>query len=80
MTAWVALVVGGSSLNDNELGVGAAFLVDGIIYALVGCVAGVQFVRNCCRYRPWTAQKMIHFLMFVATLGKLVICSCVALY
>ncbi|KAG1700162.1 hypothetical protein DVH05_011971 [Phytophthora capsici] len=60
----------GSGSRDEELGVGAAFLVDGIVYALVGGAAGVQFVRNCCRYRPWTVQKMIHLLMFFATLVR----------
>ena len=77
MTAKVSLLVGdcgnGSSSNNEEIGVGAAFLVDGIVYALVGCIAGFQLVRNCCRYRPWTVQKMIHLLMFFATLGKLLI-------
>ncbi|KAK1948020.1 Tobamovirus multiplication protein 3 [Phytophthora citrophthora] len=60
----------GSGSRDEELGVGAAFLVDGIVYALVGGAAGVQLVRNCCRYRPWTVQKMIHLLMFFATLVR----------
>lgn len=76
---WVSLLVGGSgngsSSRDEELGVGAAFLVDGIVYALVGGAAGVQLVRNCCRYRPWTVQKMIHLLMFLATFGKILLCS-----
>ncbi|CAI5704782.1 unnamed protein product [Peronospora effusa] len=70
MTAWVSRVVDGSGLTDEERRVRAAFLVDGIVYALVGCIAGVQFVRNCCRYRPWTVQKMIHVLMFFATLVR----------
>ncbi|POM66632.1 Tobamovirus multiplication protein 3-like [Phytophthora palmivora] len=60
----------GNGSRDEELGVGAAFLVDGIVYALVGGAAGVQLVRNCCRYRPWTVQKMIHLLMFFAALVR----------
>ncbi|KAG3114711.1 hypothetical protein PI124_g6501 [Phytophthora idaei] len=72
--AWVSPLVSGSDngsgSRDEQLGVGAAFLVDGIVYALVGGAAGVQLVRNCCRYRPWTVQKMIHLLMFFATLVR----------
>ncbi|RLN89233.1 hypothetical protein BBJ28_00002618 [Nothophytophthora sp. Chile5] len=66
------LMASGSGSADEELGVGAAFLVDAIVYALVGVAAAVQLVRNCCRYRPWTVQKMIHLLMFFATLGTVI--------
>ncbi|KAF4321098.1 hypothetical protein BBO99_00002138 [Phytophthora kernoviae] len=55
---------------DEELGVGSAFLVDGMVYALVAVITAVQFARNCCRYRPWTVQKMIHLLMFFATVVR----------
>lgn len=55
--------------EGEAIGVGAAFLVDGFAYALVAVAAAVQLVRNCCRYRPWTVQKMIHLLMFSATLS-----------
>lgn len=54
--------------EEEPVGVGAAFLVDAFVYALVALVAAVQLARNCCRYRPWTAQKMIHLLLFLATL------------
>jgi hypothetical protein len=56
-------------VDDIEGGVSAAFLVDGFVYALLAGGALVQFVRNCWRYRPWTVQKMLHLLMFVATFG-----------
>lgn len=56
----------------EPVGVGAAFLVDGFVYALVALVAAVQLARNCCRYRPWTVQKMIHLLLFLATLSAFV--------
>lgn len=73
------MLVSNDSSNDSssaqEVSVKAAFLVDATVYAMVGCVTCVQLVRNCCRYRPWTVQKMIHLLMFIATLGKLLICS-----
>uniref|UniRef100_K3WPV5 THH1/TOM1/TOM3 domain-containing protein n=1 Tax=Globisporangium ultimum (strain ATCC 200006 / CBS 805.95 / DAOM BR144) TaxID=431595 RepID=K3WPV5_GLOUD len=58
--------------QGEAIGVGAAFLVDGFAYALVAVAAAVQLVRNCCRYRPWTVQKMIHLLMFFATLIRAV--------
>ncbi|KAG7396465.1 hypothetical protein PHYBOEH_002231 [Phytophthora boehmeriae] len=61
---------GNGSGPDEELGVGSAFLVDGMVYAVVGVIAAVQFTRNCCRYRPWTVQKMIHLLMFFATVVR----------
>ncbi|CAH0477170.1 unnamed protein product [Peronospora belbahrii] len=84
MTPWVSQYVDDSRNNDSgsvdeELGVGAAFLVDSIVYALVGCIAGVQLVRNCCRYRPWTIQKMIHLLMFVAALDRSIFLALVGL-
>ena len=60
--------------DEEEEGVRAAFLVDSVVYALVGCIAGIQLLRNCCRYRPWTVQKMIHLLMFLATLGTIFKC------
>lgn len=53
--------------DGEPVGVGAAFLVDGFVYAVVALVAAMQLVRNCCRYRPWTVQKMIHLLLFAAT-------------
>lgn len=58
-----------SSGNEIESGVSAAFLGDGFIYAILSSVAMIQLLRNCRRYRPWTVQKMLHVLMFVATLG-----------
>ncbi|GAB9462689.1 Tobamovirus multiplication protein 3-like [Globisporangium polare] len=58
--------------EGEAVGVGAAFLVDGFAYAFVAVAAAVQLVRNCCRYRPWTVQKMIHLLMFFATLIRAV--------
>ncbi|TYZ64842.1 hypothetical protein PybrP1_008145 [[Pythium] brassicae (nom. inval.)] len=58
--------------EEEPVGVGAAFLVDAFVYALVALVAAAQLVRNCCRYRPWTAQKMIHLLLFLATLLRAV--------
>lgn len=65
--------------EGEAVGVGAAFLVDGFAYAFVTVAAAVQFVRNCCRYRPWTVQKMIHLLMFFATLSTFEYCvSCVS--
>uniref|UniRef100_A0AAV1VL58 THH1/TOM1/TOM3 domain-containing protein n=1 Tax=Peronospora matthiolae TaxID=2874970 RepID=A0AAV1VL58_9STRA len=56
--------------EGEEEGVRAAFLVDSVVYALVGGIAGVQLLRNCCRYRPWTVQKMIHLLLFLAALDR----------
>lgn len=57
--------------EGEAVGVGAAFLIDGFVYAFVAAAAAAQLVRNCCRYRPWTVQKMIHLLMFFATLSTL---------
>ncbi len=59
-----------ATVNDVEPGVGTAFLIDGFLYASLAGASLVQFVRNICRYRPWTVQKMIHLLMFTATVGK----------
>ncbi|KAJ0391958.1 hypothetical protein P43SY_008741 [Pythium insidiosum] len=58
--------------QDIQDRVGAAFLIDGFLYALLAGGALVQLVRNCCRYRQWTVQKMVHFLMFLATLVRAV--------
>ena len=66
---------GDDVVDDEEEGVRTAFLVDSIVYALVGCIAAAQLVRNCGRYRPWTVQKMIHLLMFFATLGTSPLCA-----
>lgn len=56
-------------VTDIESGVSAAFLTDGIVYALLAGGALLQLLRNCSAYRPWTIQKMIHLLMFGATFG-----------
>ncbi|GLD94941.1 hypothetical protein PINS_up003566 [Pythium insidiosum] len=61
-----------STPEDVQDGVSAAFLIDGFVYALLSGAALVQLVRNCCRYRPWTVQKMVHLLMFLATLVRAV--------
>jgi hypothetical protein len=58
-------------MSDIESGVDFAFLIDGLLYASVAGGSLVQLVRNMCRYKPWTVQKMIHLLMFFATSSKL---------
>ncbi|TDH65258.1 uncharacterized protein CCR75_008417 [Bremia lactucae] len=76
---WVPLLQdNGAGSGSAEWSVSAAFLVDSILYALVGGAAGVQLVRNCCHHRPWTVQKMIHLLMFVATLVRAIFLAMVA--
>ncbi|CEG49589.1 Domain of unknown function DUF1084 [Plasmopara halstedii] len=76
--AWALLSDDGSSSDDSEQSVDVAFLIDCILYALVACAAGVQLVRNLCRYRPWTVQKMIHLLMFFAAFVRSVFLALIA--
>lgn len=68
-TALAAALMATQPVEQDAVGVASAFLVDGFVYALVAAVALLQLVRNCCRYRPWTVQKMIHLLMVMAALG-----------
>lgn len=67
--ALAAALMAEQPVEQDAVGVASAFLVDGFVYALVAAVALLQLVRNCCRYRPWTVQKMIHLLMVMAALG-----------
>lgn len=59
--AWVSLLAGGSDdgsgSRDEQLGVGAAFLVDGIVYALVGAQLASSWCATAAAIAPGPCRR-----------------------